>query len=145
MRRLSSESESERKGSGMASVARTSGRRVVVKPGSEAAAVDEATPVNEVRLRGRVSMAGEQRELPSGDVVVGLRLVVPRGRRRTETSPTVDVVDLACWGARVRAAALRVGVGDEIEIVGALRRRFFRGGGGTQSRYEVEVGMLRRT
>jgi single-strand DNA-binding protein len=29
--------------------------------------------------------------------------------------------------------------GDEVEVVGALRRRFFRTAGGPASRYEVEV------
>ena len=50
--------------------------------GAEAAAGEW---VNEVHLVGRVSSEPEERELPSGDVVVLFRLVVPRpapGRKR---------------------------------------------------------------
>ena len=41
-------------------------------------------------------------------------------------------------------AAVDLGPGDVVEVTGALRRRFFRGGGGVQSRYDVEVSALRR-
>ena len=38
--------------------------------------------VNEVLVGGRISGSPEQRELPSGDTVVQLRLVVPRSGSR---------------------------------------------------------------
>lgn len=99
--------------------------------------------VNTVRLVGRVSAAGEPRELPSGDVVVMLRVVVPRGGRQGKRA-SVDTIDVACWSARARRTAARVAVGDQVEVDGALRRRFFRTGAGVASRYEVEASALRR-
>ena len=56
--------------------------------------------VNEVLLTGRVSGVPEERELPSGDRVVQLRLVVrrPPARGRTGGSRAgVDTIDLSCW------------------------------------------------
>jgi single-strand DNA-binding protein len=101
---------------------------------------------NEVRLVGRVS-AAEERELPSGDLVVQLRLVVPR-TGIAETMSRVDTIDVACWSARTRRSARRLESGAQVEVHGALRRRFYRSGPATMSRYEVEatsVARLRRT
>jgi single-strand DNA-binding protein len=96
---------------------------------------------NVVRLRGKVSTAPEERELPSGTSIVTLRLSVPR-----EVSPmtegsrqTADWVDCAAWGRKVRRTASGWRAGDLVEIEGALRRRFYRGGSGTATRLEVEV------
>jgi single-strand DNA-binding protein len=98
--------------------------------------------VNEVRLVGRVSRAPEAKELPSGDLVVALRVVV--GRPPSERKTQVDTFDVSCWTATARRAALRQHEGDVVEVVGALRRRFFRIGAATQSRYEVEAVTVRR-
>lgn len=106
--------------------------------------------VNEVRLVGRVSAEVEQRELPSGDLLVSVRVVVgrPPAARRREAGDGpragVDTIDVACWSARTRASALRLAPGDHVEVQGALRRRFFRAGGAVVSRYEVEAASLRR-
>jgi single-strand DNA-binding protein len=99
--------------------------------------------VNMVHLVGRVSAAGEPRELPSGDLVVMVRVVVPRAARRGKGA-TVDTIDVACWSAKARRAAARCAVGDHVEVDGALRRRFFRTGTAVASRYEVEATTLRR-
>lgn len=100
---------------------------------------------NEVRLVGRVSGSGQERELPSGDEVVSLRVVVPRtGRPPRKSAATVDTIDVACWTTRVRRTARGLADGDVVEVVGALRRRFFRAGSGAVSRYEVEATTLRR-
>ena len=111
---------------------------------------------NEVRLSGRVAAAAEERVLPSGDRIVQLRVIVPRGpgaRRRPPSAAagtpparvaTIDTIDLVCWTARTRQAASRLIRGDHIQVEGALRRRFFGGPGGRQSRYEVEVAAIRR-
>lgn len=108
--------------------------------------------VNAVHLVGRVSWGPETRVLPSGDEVVQLRVVIPRtggragrpgardGPRRTQ----VDAIEIACWSARTRAAALRVSDGDLVDIEGSLHRRFYAGGQGRVSRYEVEAKRLRR-
>ena len=99
----------------------------------------ETASCNEVRLAGRVSRAPEEKVLPSGDAVWTFRLVVPRGRRREGTRQTVDVLDCAVWAGRVRRSVATWAEGDHVEVTGALRRRFFRAGGATASRCEVEV------
>ncbi len=100
--------------------------------------------VNEVRLTGRVSGAPQEKELPSGDTLVQLRVVVPRaGETLRRGGAKVDTVDVTCWSSRARAVALRLSDGDAIELSGALRRRFFRAGGAASSRYDVEVHSIR--
>lgn len=118
--------------------------------------------VNQVALCGRVSHAGEERELPSGDKVHTWRLVVERdpgavatrARRRTSSAPAsvgkgsrtkaLDVIDVACWSAATRRVASRLEVGTPVQVEGALRRRFYRGSAGVQSRTEVEAFAVRR-
>lgn len=99
---------------------------------------------NEVRLRGRVSAEPELRALPSGVLLVSLRVVVPRppdpraveeGRR----AATVDTIDVACWPGAAQEQAVDLAAGDHVEVRGALRRRFYQTPGGAQSRYEVQV------
>jgi len=97
---------------------------------------------NEVRLVGRISIDAQERELPSGDRVAQLRVVVPRA---TDAGPgRVDTIDVACWSARTRRSARGLKAQDTVEVVGALRRRFFRTGTVTVSRYEVEALTLKR-
>lgn len=102
--------------------------------------------VNEVRLVGRVSADPQCRELPSGDTVTTLRLVVkrPAGVGALASRATVDTIDIACWSAATRRVAGRLVAGQSIEVTGALRRRFFKGPAGAASRYEVEAARLRR-
>jgi single-strand DNA-binding protein len=107
---------------------------------------------NDVALCGRLSAAAEERVLPSGDTIVTLRIVIPRlGTRRRasvregEPRPRqADTIDVVCWSARTRRAALRLAAGVTIVVEGALRRRFFATPGGRQSRYEVEARTVRR-
>ena len=123
-------------------------------------AADTAAVRNEVVLWGRLSAPAEQRELPSGDLIVTLRVVVDRPtgpprstgsgatRRRSPDGkvrpPGVDTIDVVCWSASTRRVALRLVGGEQIEVEGALRRRFFAAGAGRQSRYEVEAARVRR-
>ena len=106
-----------------------------------ATAEEKRDAINEVRLRGRLSGDPEERELPSGDLVVVLRLVVdrPEGARASH-----DTLDCAAYAAGVRRKLLRWGHGDVVELTGALHRRFFRAGAVPVSRYEVEVGTASR-
>jgi single-strand DNA-binding protein len=105
-------------------------------------------PGNEVRLVGTVSGDPEVRVLPSGDELCVVRVVVPRvpvrvrsdGRRQQ----SVDVLDCCAWEARPRRTIGGWRSGDEVEVTGALRRRFYRAGGATSSRVEVEVSSARR-
>lgn len=98
---------------------------------------------NEVRLAGRVSGAPERRVLPSGDEIWTLRLVVARERPRGRQ--TVDALECVAWSARTRRSVASWADGDLVEVSGALRRRFYRAGGATQSRVEVEVDRARLT
>ena len=100
--------------------------------------------LNEVLLVGRVSAAPEERELPSGDVVTTLRLVLDRPPRRGDTRRQVDVIEVACWSARTRKAAASLEAGDVARVEGSLRRRFFPTAAGRASRHEVEAGRLTR-
>lgn len=104
---------------------------------------------NEVVLVGRVSGGAEERELPSGDLLVCWRVVVERPAPRRAVpagvrAPTVDTLDCVAWTAAVRRTARGLADGDVVSVQGALRRRFWRAGGGATSRTEVEVEQLRR-
>jgi single-strand DNA-binding protein len=102
--------------------------------------------VNDVRLRGRLAAAADERELPSGDTVVTFRLVVGRPARtaRSASSPRVDTLDCAAFAGPVRRRVRQWQPGDILEVQGSLRRRFFRTDGGPASRYEVEVASATR-
>jgi single-strand DNA-binding protein len=103
---------------------------------------------NEVILWGKVPAEPEERVLPSGDQISVLRVVIPRRTVRSRPGGTsrkqVDTIDVVCWTARTRRAAAGLASGDWVEVEGSLRRRFFGGAAGRQSRYEVEAQVLRR-
>ncbi len=101
---------------------------------------------NTVRLRGRVSSAPHERELPSGAMIATFRLSIPRARTAMTVGSTqsVDWVDCSAWAGRVRRSVSGWAVGDEVEVEGALRRRFYRAGEGSATRLEVEVLGARR-
>ena len=80
---------------------------------------------NVVLLRGRVSSEPRVRELPSGSTIVNLEVTT----HVDDTSVSVPVV--------VERASVECVAGDEVVVVGHVRRRFFRAGGITQSRTEV--------
>jgi single-strand DNA-binding protein len=114
-----------------------------VKTDKKGDKVSEATDlasvaVNEVRLVGRLSRDPEMRVLPSGDQMWTFRVVVPRapGGR---TKQSVDVLDCAVWGGRVRASVASWSADDVVEVAGPMRKRFFSSGAGPASRVEVEV------
>jgi single-strand DNA-binding protein len=90
--------------------------------------------MNAVFLRGRLSRPAQSRVLDSGDLVVNYEVTVTREDAPAESVPVV-------WhDAPVKAADYDAG--DEIVVVGRVRRRFFRAGGSTQSRTEVVVEHL---
>lgn len=97
--------------------------------------------VNEVVLRGRVSGHPQVRELPSGTVLVSFRVVLARERTPMTASSkqSSDWVECTAWGARVRKQAQSWRDGDQVEVRGALRRRFFRVAAQTRSSVEVEM------
>jgi single-strand DNA-binding protein len=115
------------------------------RPARRSPAARPSTPPdhqNRVQLVGRLS-AIDARILPSGDHMVALRVVVDRGRA-SGAGPTVDTIDCTVWRAGLRRRVLAWQVGEHVEVDGALRRRFWRGPGGTRSRYDVEVSQVRR-
>ena len=115
--------------------------------GTDAAGAS-AVGVNEVIVGGRISGSPEERELPSGDTVVQLRLVVPRSGSHARTGAggaTVDTIDIACWTKALQRKAVRLKPGDRVIVRGALRRRFWRSPAGAASRYEVEATSLARS
>lgn len=105
--------------------------------------------MNQVLLAGRLS-AAEERPLPSGDVLVAFRIVVPRPpattvrRARSGRPPTVDVVDCVAWRPALQRSMLRWAPGDWVRVEGRLVRRFWRSRSEVASRSEVEVTRARR-
>ncbi|MEO7572475.1 MAG: single-stranded DNA-binding protein [Acidimicrobiales bacterium] len=82
-------------------------------------------------LVGVLSRLPDLRVLPSGDEVLSLELTI-----RPEGGGAASVP--AAWlGAP--AAAAGWAEGEELLVIGRVRRRFFRAGGATQSRTEVVV------
>ena len=109
-------------------------------PRAESTAAEAA--VNQVTLQGRLAASAEQRELPSGDVVMTFRVVVdrpPGGRSRQ----SVDALECVVWLPRLRRSVSTWLTGDRVAVEGALRRRFFRTAAGTASRVEVEATSCR--
>jgi single-strand DNA-binding protein len=97
---------------------------------------------NSVQLRGRLATVAEFRDLPSGDVLATFRVTVarPPGERGR-----VDTLECMTTRARARKTLGRAQGGDRVEVVGTLRRRFWRTPGGVASRYAVDVRTVRVT
>ena len=101
---------------------------------------------NAVSLAGRISSAPVERELPSGDRVVTFRLVLDREQTpmTAKSKQVSDWVDCSAWPRRLRGRVSSWAVDDQVELEGALRRRFFRSGTGATSIVEIEVLRGRR-
>jgi single-strand DNA-binding protein len=100
--------------------------------------------VNEVRLRGRLAANPEERELATGDTVVNLRVTVERPPGPARARQKADTVDCAVWVPRLKTKVRGWSTGDVVEVTGAIQRRFFRLGGATTSRTEVELATATR-
>lgn len=98
--------------------------------------------VNEVRLVGRLGSSMDVRELPSGTSLTNFSVVIERSAREIHGRTKVDTI--ACQTTRTALATRvsRLEPGQEIEIVGALRRRFWKSGTGLASATEVDVRQL---
>ncbi|WP_182909936.1 single-stranded DNA-binding protein [Microbispora sp. H13382] len=93
---------------------------------------------NEVTLAGRLSLEPAHRNLPSGALLTQWRLAVRRpGGRPGQRS---DAIECATFDDGVRDMLAGWQLDDLVEVEGALRRRWWRGG----SRYEIEVHRARR-
>lgn len=95
--------------------------------------------LNDCLLRGRVSAAATDRELPSGEHVVEFRLIISRSEREG-----VDTLDIAAWSAKSRRTALSLKPGEWVEIAGSVRRRFWQGPAGVASRWQIEGESITR-
>lgn len=95
---------------------------------------------NYVFLRGRLAAAVEYRDLPSGDALAVFRVTVarPSGDRAR-----VDSIECGSVRAKVHRSLARADPGDEVEVSGALHRRFWRTPNGPASRYAVDVQTVR--
>jgi single-strand DNA-binding protein len=88
--------------------------------------------MNVVVLCGRLSSAPVIRELESGSVLMNCELTT----RVDDVANSVPLV----WFDPPAAAVFEAG--DEVAVVGTVRRRFYRAGASTQSRTEVVVELL---
>lgn len=100
--------------------------------GNESSSRDSALGVNVVVLRGVVTSGPVERELPNGDVVTSLDVAT----QTVEGRLLVPVVTVD--------QTVSVDEGDEVVVLGQVRRRFFRAGSGVQSRTEVVAGKVIR-
>lgn len=91
---------------------------------------DTDSDVNVVVLVGTCSRAAIPRRLPSGDEVAELQIT-------TRTGGVARSVPVSVTGPGPGVRDL--GPGDEVLVVGVIRRRFFRAAGVTASRVEVEA------
>ena len=82
-------------------------------------------------LRGRLTSPAQERVLESGTVIVNYEVSVERDDGPKESVP------VAWHDPPASARARQYDTGDEVVVVGRVRRRFFRAGGATQSRTEV--------
>ncbi len=106
---------------------------------------------NEARLVGRLSGAPERRTLPSGDEIMSLRVVVQRPGGGSDTVPVQFGPGppagrrrgVGQVGRRALAAVDRLEDGTRIEVVGAVRRRWWAGPEGRRSRVELHAEAVR--
>lgn len=95
--------------------------------------------MNHCTFEGRLSAAAEERTLPSGDVIVCFRLIVPR-----DEPGKVDTIECQARARAIRTRVLRLQAGAQVHVEGSLRRRFWRAPHGVASRFELEVDVVRR-
>jgi single-strand DNA-binding protein len=93
---------------------------------------------NDVRIIGQLSDIAVRRTLSSGAAAVTWRLVVQRSIVPPGSS-SFDTIDCLAVAPSPRRYAPSWRAGDVIACEGSLRRRFWRSGGATISRCEVEV------
>jgi single-strand DNA-binding protein len=92
-------------------------------------------PLNLVVVRGPLSAAPELRTLASGAEVASLAIRAPLDG--TATSVPVTVWDPPAWIADLVD-------GDELLVLGAVRRRFYRAAAATGSRVDVQASFVAR-
>lgn len=84
-------------------------------------------------VAGALSSPPKRRALPSGDELVQLEITTRPVGAAAASSVPVSVAPAIAG----RAELDQLDVGEEVVVIGHVRRRFFRAGGVTQSRTEV--------
>ncbi len=115
-------SDSSRSGSSRSSSTQT-------RTKSSAAKASVGTGTNLVVLRGVLTRRPEFRVLASGDELLQCDVTIRPDDGPAESAPVI-------W-ADPPERAVRLDEGQEVIVVGRVRRRFFRAGGNTASRTEV--------
>ena len=100
----------------------------------------QTTHRNEVLLVGTLQTEPAPRSLSDGTEVVIFRLLV----RRDDDGAGTDSIECTSAAAGCRRAAAGWAVGDELEVIGALRRRFYRSGATSRPFTVVDVQRARR-
>jgi single-strand DNA-binding protein len=95
----------------------------------------EAESFNVAIVRGTCSSSPDVRVLASEQCLAQLQLTTRVGGRAM--SVPVSVIDPPAWLSKLVT-------GDEVVVLGAVRRRFFRAGGTTASRVEIEAEVVCR-
>lgn len=103
---------------------------------SAAPAAGASRGLNVVVLCGQLSSEPRSRTLPSGDIVWSYEVTT-----RLDAGPAQSVPVVL---GRARPPK-RLSAGDEVIVIGRVRRRYFRAGGHTASRTEVVADRLSRT
>jgi single-strand DNA-binding protein len=93
--------------------------------------------LNLALVAGTCSGPPDVRVLPSGSRVANLAVTVAGHGEQPATSVPVAVWDPPGWVHTLDA-------GDPVVVLGRVRRRFWRAGGATTSRVEVEAEIVRR-
>jgi single-strand DNA-binding protein len=95
----------------------------------------EVASFNVAVVRGVCSSAPEVRVLPSEQRLAQLQLTARVGGRAV--SVPVSVLDPPAWVETLAA-------GDDVVVLGSVRRRFFRAAGATASRVEIDAEVVCR-
>ncbi|WP_017593643.1 single-stranded DNA-binding protein [Nocardiopsis potens] len=100
---------------------------------------------NEVVLEGRVTAEPSVRELPSGDRLVTWRVTVarPGGEGAAGAGRQADSITCVSFRTDIQNATRGWRIGDLVQVVGALRRRYRRSRGFAGGVVEVEAAAVR--
>jgi single-strand DNA-binding protein len=101
----------------------------------DAESLQEAASFNVAIVRGSCSSPPEIRVLPSNQRLAQLQITTRISGRAM--SVPVSVLEPAAWVEGLDAGA-------EVVVLGTVRRRFFRAGGSTASRVEIEAEVVCR-
>ncbi len=101
----------------------------------------QAEILNEVRLTGRLAADPVLRDRASGESVWHLTVVVDRLAPRGKEKPRqrADWLECTVGSGRLTRQVKGWCADDVVQVAGSLQRRFFRVGGATMSRVEVEL------